>query len=182
MLTYDHFQPLALLLLAGACNLAPSGTTTDTDADSTGDAASTTDEPPATGSTSPTEATTGDTTTTEGPEATTTANDPTEADTTGGLDPEQLGACEAYCEHATECAVESDAAECVAACSEDFAELVDELMGECVAENQALLTCAAEISCEELAGEIESGPCSAEWTAFANCYGIEPESGVVHRE
>lgn len=180
MLTYNYFKPLALLLLAGACTPAPSGTTTDTDADSTGDAASTTDEP-ATGSTSPIEATTGDPTTTEEPEATTTANDPTEADT-GVLDPEQLGACEAYCERATECGLESDAADCLAACSEDFAELVEELMGECAAENQALLTCAAALSCQELDQEIDAGPCSAEWTAYANCYGIEPESGVMRRE
>jgi hypothetical protein len=171
MLTHNYIKKIvALLLFTGACNPEHSGTsdTDDTDAGSTGGASSTTDEMPATGSTSPAEGTTGEATTTE---------EPTEADTTGGLDPS--ASCEAYCEHATECGVESDVAECVDWCIADFEELLADLMGQCGAENEALLNCAAALSCEELSGELESGPCGDELAAFSSCAGIEPESGAL---
>lgn len=174
MLTHTYVKIVALLLLAGACNPENSGTsdTHDTDAGSTGGASSTT------GSTSPAEGTTGDTTTTEEPEATSTEGDPTEAGTTGGgVDPSV--SCEAYCEHAVECGLESDVAECVALCFEEFEELLEDLMGQCIAENEALLNCAATLTCQELSGELESGPCSDELAAFLSCAGIEPESGAL---
>lgn len=175
MLTHNYLKIIVLLLLTGACNPENSGTsdTNDTDAGSTGGASSTTGEMSTTGSTSPAEGTTGDTMTTEEPEATTT-----EGDTTGGgLDPSV--SCEAYCEHAVECGLESDAAECVALCIAEFEELLEELMGQCVVENEALLNCAAALSCQELSGELESGPCSDELAAFLSCAGIEPESGAL---
>lgn len=185
MLTHTYFKKfVTLLLLAGACNPENSGTsdTDDTTGDSTGGstggASSTTGEMSTTDATSSSAGSTGEAMTTGASEATTTEGDPTEAGTTGGsVDPST--SCAAYCEHAAECGVESDAAECVAACTEDFEELLADLMGQCGAENEAVLHCAAALSCEELAGDIETGPCGDELAAFDSCFGIEPESGAL---
>ncbi|MCY1063841.1 hypothetical protein OV090_03655 [Nannocystis sp. RBIL2] len=119
----------AMLLFTGACGDdgdGPEDTTGATaGAPTTDDTAATTDESPTstTEATPTTSASDGETTT----DATTdvTTGDPstdtgatTDADTTtGGLDPDALSACQAYCERWGECGFQPDLAGCIDGCS-----------------------------------------------------------------
>ncbi|MCY0993431.1 hypothetical protein OV203_40210 [Nannocystis sp. ILAH1] len=123
----------AMLLFTGACGDdgdGPEDTTGATaGAPTTDDTAATTDESPTstTEATPTTSASDGETTTDATTDATTdvTTGDPstdtgatTDADTTtGGLDPDALSACQAYCERWGECGFQPDLAGCIDGCS-----------------------------------------------------------------
>ncbi|WAS91133.1 hypothetical protein [Nannocystis punicea] len=152
-----HNFALALLFLTGACDDDDTGGGSDTaatDAASTSQTSSTTTGDPS--------STTGDLPTT-GP---TTESETTMDTTSGGLDPDFLAACEAYCEHAVACGKQPGVAECLSWCSG-----LDE---QCTAKTQAYLVCAATMSCEELDGHFEDGPCSNETWEFVLCTSPDP--------
>ncbi|PCC68633.1 hypothetical protein SAMN02745121_05307 [Nannocystis exedens] len=168
------FLTLTFLFITGACD--PKGGETDsatgsastttgdstTDASTTGD--STTDESPTSS------ATTDDGATTENDEPTVATTGEDTGDTTGPVgpvDPAHQSACEAACQRFGECEPETDGAECVLGCLGEF----QGLPSECVALNLAVVQCIPELSCPEIAGEIEETPCDDELEALIACDG-----------
>ncbi|MFZ6177288.1 hypothetical protein [Nannocystis pusilla] len=180
----------AMLLFTGACGDdgdGPGDTTAATaDGPTTDDTAATTDESP----TSSSEATTGaiPTTSVSDGETTTdaTTGDPstdtgatTDADTTtGGLDPDALNACQAYCERWGECGFQPDLAGCIDGCSDNQWGLA----GECKQANLDVLACFTGLSCDDLLASVDenSAMCSEQKAAVTDaCAGDECAQSVI---
>lgn len=156
---------------AGATTTDGTGSTTDHSPTSTTDSTTgvATDAPPTTSSASDGETTTVATTnaTTDAPIDTTTEPETT----TGGVDPDVLSVCEAYCGRWDECGLQPDLAGCVAGCADNHSGLA----GECKQASLDLFACTAALNCDELLGSGEpGGPCSAQEAAMtAACAGDE---------
>lgn len=185
----------AMLLLTGACGDdgdGPEDTTAATaDGPTTDDTAATTDESPTSAGEASTDATTtttsvsgGETTTDVTPDVTTgnpssDTGATTDADTTtGGLDPDALNACQAYCERWGECGFQPDLAGCIDGCSGNQWGLA----GECKQANLDVLACFTGLSCDDLLASVDenSGACSEQRAAVtAACAGDECAKSVL---
>ncbi|MFY0532586.1 hypothetical protein [Nannocystis pusilla] len=169
-----------MLLFTGACSDdggGPEDTTGATaNAPTTDDTAATTDEPP-TGTTEATPTTSAGETTTSDPSTDTGAT--TDVDTTtGGLDPDALSACQAYCERWSECGFQPDLAGCIDGCSDNQIGLA----GECKQANLDVLACFTALSCDDLLASVdeESALCSEQRAAVdAACVGDECAQSVL---